>query len=184
MPTIEELLPSNDELGPQNPRYLARVGLLLPHFPPAALGSWFSEHPLALETYHPLGLENLRFRLERWTAEAIGGAEILRTGTSLAKLQQDLEVSNRWVRDGMMKNGTWNSPPIVLDVERSIIPVSFTHPLRDKKHLLEGHHRFAMAMLLAENGDPIEHDFWIVTVEAPASDGAINSQASPLHQPQ
>lgn len=61
VPTLEELMLSNTELGCLNAAYIARVQPFLPEFPAEVLGSWFSEHPKALETYYPLGLENFRF---------------------------------------------------------------------------------------------------------------------------
>jgi len=158
VPSLEELKPTTAELGGQNPDYIARVQPLLPNFPTEVLGSWFSEHPTALGAYYPLGLENFRFRRERWSAGALGGEAILRKGTCLAKLFRDLDVTHRLVRTFMHRDGTWAIPPIVLDVANSVIPPEFDHSLNDERQLLKGHHRFAMAMQLDPEGS-IEHDF-------------------------
>lgn len=168
---IEEIRPRAAENGSQNPIYISRVSSLLPNFPNEVLGSWFSDHLGTVDDFFPLGLENLRFQQKRLFIEDIGGQAVFRHGSrSVKALLDDMPIAHLRLKKYWDENGIWPVPPILLDVNASVIPPSFEQKLQSPYHLLEGYHRMALAITAdIETERPMQRDFWIVHIVRPAT---------------
>jgi hypothetical protein len=171
MPTIEEITPAQDELGRLNPKYIERVGPLLPNFPHEVLTSWFGEQPDTVKAFAPLDYERFKFELEHFDIDKLPGQEVLREGSKTLKV---LEEEAGWKKRGLMRwmeaNKTWPVPPVLLKTDNSVIAPECTLPLRTPYHLLEGYHRLALAHRFVREGlftDPLP--FWVVRIPKPTS---------------
>jgi hypothetical protein len=169
MVSVHELIPKTEELGHDNPRYLARVSPLLPNFPAEVLSSWFGEQPDIIEKYAFLGFKRFMFTREKFLLECLPGDEALRPGSkSLKTLAEESAWKKRGLTQWMKTHGTWPVPPIILNTVESALPPFPPIEFKTPYHLLEGYHRLALAHhFVHEAGIFVKPlPFWVVRISS------------------
>lgn len=143
----------------------------LPNWPEEPLLEWLHRHHgYDLETYASLHFERFWFSKERWDLKNIPGREAFRDERFCDSFQ-DVEVRaatnpSDWLAHYMLKEGTWNTPVILLSNRATGAAVD-GRPLKTPYHLLEGHRRlsFLQGLKCLNKAQPT-HEIWIVDVLA------------------
>ena len=158
--------------GEPDEEYLARLRSHLPNFPDEVLTDWLLRHGrFALVYFGWLDYRQFRFTREEWQTSVILDLVISSNERDVDYWTQELrefpEVQQQCLGAFMINNGTWPSPPLVLDNTHGLRRPS-GQPL-SRYHLLEGHHRLAFLRGLAadQRWQPAPtHLMWLVTYGA------------------
>lgn len=152
--------------------YLVRLRSRLPYFPDEVLEEWLVRHgSFAFIYYGWLDYRQFRFSREEWPSCNI--LELVTSGNErdvdywTEELRDFSEAQQGGLGAFMISNGTWPSPPLVLDNAHGLRRPS-GQPL-SRYHLLEGHHRLAFLRGLATDQRwqvAPSHEIWLVTYNA------------------
>jgi hypothetical protein len=138
----------------------------LPNWPAEPLKEWLHRHPDNMEVYAFLGFEQCRFELATWGVSQIPGREAFRDERFCDDFQK-VEVrgavnEHDWLAHYMLKEGTWNTPIVLLD-NRGLGGYPQETRLNAPYHLLEGHRRLSFLQGLKRlNKARLSHALWIV----------------------
>lgn len=151
-------------------KYAIRIGKLLPYWPKEVLVEWLHRHNTGCDRYEHLGFENFRFCRAKWPVEKIPDRSAYWDPKHCDNFQ-DIERRARkgypedWLARYMLRNGTWNTPPVLLENLDGSIDFDAKEKIKAPYHLLEGHRRLAFLNGLKNIGKAgSEHDVWIVTL--------------------
>lgn len=167
-PNLRRFAPLPNETADEYTRRLGRRGGALWRWPAEVLKEWFFRHWGCLSRYAFLGYRRFHFRRESWGLERIPPTPQAWEGfaDNLDERASGADGSDDWLARYMIKNGTWNTP-IVLLSNRSgshSSPHTFDR-IRRPFHLLEGHRRLSFLNRLRDTGRTAQcHDVWIVNV--------------------
>ena len=147
--------------------YIARMRAgPLPNWPTEPLKEWLYRHAHDMEDYAFLGFEGFEFELETWDVDRFPGREAFRDEGFCDSFQnveeRAAENQNDWLAHYMLKEGTWNTPIVLMDNRRA---PGFLHEpkLKMPYHLLEGHRRLSFLHGLKRLGlARSQHSVWIV----------------------
>ncbi len=153
--------------------YLRRVRPLLPAFPDEVLVEWFLRHGVHAHEYAWLGYRGFSFAREVWVTRRI--LEHVKSwpeeddpldGYAESFLAEE-SIRSGWLGSYMTREGTWPTPPVVLDNRVGFQTPSGTR-LGQPFNLLEGHRRAGYLRALARSSKSAvqeQHALWIVTAD-------------------
>ncbi|MCE9508260.1 MAG: hypothetical protein K8R48_08135 [Alphaproteobacteria bacterium] len=142
---------------------------ILPNWPAEVLKEWLYRHNTHMEEYSFLGFEKFQFQKETWDITQIPGRDAFKDEGFCDNFQSvDKRAASNprdWLAHYMMREGTWNSPIILLDNKSDI----YRHPngrkLKSPYHLLEGHRRLSFLNGLIRLEKALKtHPLWIVRI--------------------
>ncbi len=149
--------------------YAARMHIVLPYFPGELLIEWLHRHAASSDDYCFLGYGDLRFTLEEWDLARIPGREAFKDGSFCdsfsSNFDQRAKNSFDWLARYMKKNGTWNTPVVLLGNIEGVFLFPNRVPLRQPYHLIEGHRRLSFLVALRNcGGARKKHQLWIARI--------------------
>jgi hypothetical protein len=174
MASLEEIYPTTMQYQPHrdgdwrviepSSEYVLRMQkTLLCHWPAEVLREWLHRHADFMEDYAFLGFENLHYEKVEWQLNQVPGREAFRDETCCDGFQnieaRAADNQHDWLAHFMLKEGTWNTPIILLE---NSIP---TEGMKAPYHLLEGHRRLSFLQGLKRLGTARPaHSLWIARV--------------------
>ncbi|KLV04844.1 hypothetical protein ABT56_13385 [Photobacterium aquae] len=146
-----------------------KANVALPNFPDDVLEQWVYRHwKGVLCNWGWLDFQSMRFELEQWETEKI--QSLIKTPhqevvDKLSSRMSNALFQRSWLVQDMQKHGTWPVAPIVLHYERDI-DVMQGKVMKAPYNLLEGHHRLAYLLRLAEQDADLAstHSVWIARI--------------------
>jgi hypothetical protein len=139
---------------------------LLPKWPTEVLIEWFHRHAGSLEKYAFLKYEHFSFRRDTWYLEHIPDRRAFDDGSfcdSFMNIECRAEDQHDWLANYMLRQGTWNTPIILLDNPDSQYKCPSGRFLKSPYHLLEGHRRLSFLNGLRQIGKALpQHEIWLV----------------------
>jgi len=142
---------------------------LLPFWPEEVLIEWLYRHARFLNRYWHLGFERFNFHKSRFPTSTMPGEEAFydpRFFHNFKNIKERARNPHDWLARYMLKNGTWNTPIILLGNEHGEFNDDIGKPLNNPYHLLEGHRRLSFLHGLVEIGNAKdEHDVWVVNID-------------------
>jgi hypothetical protein len=166
-PTTMQYQPHRDADGrviePASEYVLRMQNTFLRDWPAEVLREWLHRHADFMEDYAFLGFEKLHFEKVEWKLNQLPGREAFRDETFCDNFQniemRAADNQHDWLAHFMLKEGTWNTPIILLENSSS------KQELKAPYHLLEGHRRLSFLQGLKRLGkaNPA-HSLWIVRV--------------------
>jgi len=171
---FDPLRDSSGSINESEEDYIQRMRPLLPEWPDEVLIEWLYRHNTGCDRYAHLGFENFRFRNEEWEADDIPGKEAFwdpKFCDNFKDVERRSEITfpEDWLARYMIENGTWNTPPVILENVDGSIAFSETEMMKSPYHLLEGHRRLSFLNGLKEIGKALEnHAVWVVTLVSKA----------------
>jgi len=148
--------------------YVQRIhNSLLPNWPHELLKEWLYRHADSMEKYAFLHFESFRFELKTWERDRIPGGQAFDNEKFVAEFSN---VASRaqvgdWLAIHMMREGTWNTPIVLLDNRSNTCRFPDQRLLKSPYHLLEGHRRLSYLIGLKRMGRAaLKHTAWIVSV--------------------
>jgi hypothetical protein len=170
----------------------------LPNWPVEPLKEWLYRHANNMEDYAFLGFEAFEFELTTWDVDRFPGREAFRDEGFCDSFQnvEERAAGNKydWLAHYMLKEGTWNTPIILLD-NRGVPGLLRETTLKTPYHLLEGHRRLSFLHGIKRLGKARpQHPVWIVRRpsgtegngdmnNAPEAKDRTNSTTSATRQP-
>lgn len=148
--------------------YVQRMkATLLPHWPDEVLREWLHRHAGSIDTYVFLEFETFSFAKQIWPLSRIPGREAFEDEVvcdQFSNVEERAEQPGDWLAQYMVREGTWNTPIVLLDNQHGQWAFPDGSPLKQPYHLLEGHHRLAFLNTLRVTGKArAEHEVWVVT---------------------
>ena len=117
----------------------------LPNWPVEVLIEWFHRHAGHIYDYAFLKFESFIFSKQEWPLDKIPSREAFadpKFCDDFSNVERRAENRNDWLARYMLEHGTWNTPIILLQVNKEIIAPSRL-ALNRPFHLLEGHRRLS-----------------------------------------
>lgn len=140
---------------------------LLPNWPAEVLIEWLHRHADFIDTYAFLRFETFSFSRETWPLERIPDREAFADPgfcDSFSNIEERARYRYDWLAQYMMREGTWNTPIILLRNDQGRIRSHAGLRLKRPYHLLEGHRRLSFLNGLRRLGTAQpRHDVWVVT---------------------
>ena len=143
---------------------------LLAAWPEEVLTQWLHRHGNQVEDWSFLPYERFRFEIETWAVENLPGREAFSDPAFFDAFSRDLDYraeSNRhdWLAHYMLREGTWNTPPIVLEHLEAEYRDTGGRFLGTPYQLLEGHRRLSFAHFLKNSGRARpQHTVWVARI--------------------
>ena len=146
---------------------------ILPHWPEELLAEWFYRHADNIDKYAFLHYESLRFKNELWPNDRIPGKEAFddeQFCNNFMNVSERAKNPHDWLAVYMLREGTWNTPIVLLDNHSGGKKFPNGKPLKYPYHLLEGHRRLSFLVGLKEiaKSNPV-HKVWVVSASCRAS---------------
>jgi hypothetical protein len=138
----------------------------LPNWPVEPLKEWLHRHADNMEDYAFLDFEGFEFEPATLDLGQLPGREAFRDERFCDSFQdvEERAAANKydWLAHYMLKEGTWNTPIILLD-NRGLAGFLAEPTLKTPYHLLEGHRRlsFLQGLRRLRMARP-QHEVWIV----------------------
>ena len=117
-----------------------------------------------------MGFENFSFKKELWALAKIPGRESF-WDPKFCDNFRDIEYRiykcphKDWIAEYMYKNGTWNTPIVLLENIDGSIKFGDGERMKAPYHLLEGHKRLSYLNGLRDLSKALaEHEVWIVNL--------------------
>jgi hypothetical protein len=152
--------------------YAERIAKMLPSWPQEVIIEWLHRHNSACSRYESLGFENFSFSKVLWPLNSIPDRSAF-WDPKFCDNFKDIErratqaAFPDWLAQYMLKNGTWNTPPIFLENEGNKTLIGAVTHLKSPFHLLEGHRRVSFLNGLREIGKAnAEHYVWVVKLQS------------------
>jgi hypothetical protein len=166
-PTTMQYQPHRDNdwsvIEPASDYVMRMQKTLLSHWPAEVLLEWLHRHADFMEDYAAIGFEALRYDKVEWQLDQVPGREAFRDETFCDNFHnieaRAADNPHDWLAHYMPKEGTWNTPIILLENPSDI------KGMKSPYHLLEGRRRlsFLQGLMGAGKGAPC-----VFTLDSPS----------------
>ena len=144
-------------------------GTFLPGWLDEVLREWLYRHNNSIEKYAFLEFERFLFTPVVLRLDQIPGREAFDDETfcdNFCNIEERAKDPHDWLAQYMLREGTWNTPIILLDNCSGQHRFPDGKPLKNPIHLLEGHRRLSFLNGLKRIGKvKSKHKVWIVRIE-------------------
>jgi hypothetical protein len=157
----------NNRVTETETRYVERMrSTVLPDWPADVLKEWLYRHADCISKYAFLDFQTFAFSRETWPLDVIPDKHAF-DEEHFCDFFSNVEERAKWPYDWlaiyMCREGTWNTPIIMLENQGAPLADPFGKLMKQPFHLLEGHRRLAFLNGLRQRGKAIAcHDVWIV----------------------
>ncbi|HEY9852080.1 MAG TPA: hypothetical protein V6D28_21580 [Leptolyngbyaceae cyanobacterium] len=141
----------------------------LSNWPEELLKEWLYRHADHIEKYAFLEFEKFQFTQEVWLLNQIPGREAFddeQFCDNFRNVRERAENPHDWLAQYMLREGTWNTPVILLNSPLGQYQFPSGKLLKHPYHLLEGHRRlsFLNGLIGLDKAAP-EHKVWLVRIQ-------------------
>jgi hypothetical protein len=143
----ERFKPNENENLNNCKNYYNRIGELI--IPEEVIHQWIFPHfyePNSVKNYSWIDLDNVKFELKEFSISFFESLNIIEENKDMVKNYPANKFAI-WHRKFWIENGTWEIPPIVIDVE-SFTDKPDESELNGTMQLVEGHNRMGTLFLL------------------------------------
>lgn len=157
----------NENLG-NSSSYYERILKLNYDIPKEVIHQWIFPHfnePNSKKNYSWINLNDMKFTLEERPTEFFENLTVIKDNLEMVN-EYPMNKFAVWHRSFWKKNGTWEIPPIVIDVNSFINGKPETAEITGTYQLVEGHNRLGTLKLVIRDGRiPVakSHKVWLMT---------------------
>jgi len=140
---------------------------VLPNWPRELLMEWLYRHANSIEKYAFLDFESFQFELKTWNRDQLPGREAFdneKFCDDFSGVAERAQLGD-WLAIYMGREGTWNTPIVLLDNRTKRHRLPDGGPLKSPYHLLEGHRRLSYLVGLKKmRKAALKHKVWLVSI--------------------